>query len=98
VAADELWMSPEYRRPSAAIHFTWKPDQPAVQRTLAKLEAALAPFEARPHWGKLFLARAEAIHELYERADDFAALLDRYDPRGAFRNEWLASRVLGRAS
>ncbi len=96
VAGDELWMSPQYRRPSAAIHFTWKPDQPAVQRVLARLEAALAPYAARPHWGKLFLARADAIRELYERTDDFAGLLDRYDPRGAFRNRWLQTRVLGK--
>jgi xylitol oxidase len=55
----------------------------------------LAPFEARPHWGKLFLARAAAIGPLYERLADFRALLDRLDPRGAFRNDWLRDRVLG---
>jgi xylitol oxidase len=32
---------------------------------------------------------------MYERLGDFSALLDRLDPRGAFRNEWLESRVLG---
>ncbi len=26
VDADQLWMSPCYKRPSLAIHFTWKPD------------------------------------------------------------------------
>jgi len=61
VAADGLWMSPQYRQDTVAIHFTWKPDQPAVERALASLEAALAPLTARPHWGKLFLATAESI-------------------------------------
>ncbi len=53
-------------------------------RVLASVEAALEPFAARPHWGKLFLADGAAIGGLYERLGDFAALLDRIDPRGAF--------------
>jgi xylitol oxidase len=66
-----------------------------VERALVVVEDALEPFGARPHWGKLFVGRAERIRLLYERADDFAALLARLDPRGAFRNEWLEERVLG---
>jgi xylitol oxidase len=62
---------------------------------LAGVERALAPFGARPHWSKLFLMDAESIGPLYDRLDDFAALLERIDPRGAFRNEWLGKRVLG---
>jgi alditol oxidase len=45
----------------------------------------------------LFLAGAESIAPLYERRDDFAALVARTDPRGAFRNGWLEARVLGAA-
>jgi xylitol oxidase len=62
---------------------------------LIEVERVLTPFDARPHWGKLFLMGAESIDRLYERRDDFAALLERVDPRGAFRNEWLEKRVLG---
>jgi xylitol oxidase len=98
VAADELWMSPQHGRDTVAIHFTWLPQQEAVTRVLIEIEAALAPFAARPHWGKLFLADAETIAPLYERHADFAALIERTDPRGAFRNEWLERRVLGRAT
>jgi xylitol oxidase len=93
VAADRLWMSPQHGRDSVALHFTWRPDQPAVERALESLEAALAPFAARPHWGKLFLADAAAIGRLYERRDDFLSLLERLDPRGAFRNAWLDRHV-----
>jgi xylitol oxidase len=96
IAADELWMSPQYGRETVAIHFTWEPDRDAVERALARVEAALARFEARPHWGKLFLADANAIARLYERLPDFARLVDRLDGRGAFANEWLDGRVLGR--
>jgi xylitol oxidase len=93
VAADRLWMSPQYGRESVALHFTWKRDQPAVERVLSSVEAALAPLEARPHWGKLFLADATAIGGLYQRLGDFTSLLDRIDPRGAFRNAWLERHV-----
>jgi xylitol oxidase len=87
-------MSPHQGRDSAALHFTWLRDQPAVERVLAVVEAALEPFEARPHWGKLFVAGAPAIAERYERLPDFARLVRRLDPRGAFRNDWLARHVL----
>lgn len=95
VAADELWLSPQYGQDTIGIHFTWKPDQPAVERALSEVEAALDPFHARPHWGKLFLADSDTIGRLYERLPDFTALLERTDPRGAFCNEWLQTRVLG---
>jgi xylitol oxidase len=95
IAADRLWMSPQYGQDTIGLHFTWTRDQDAVERALLELEAALAPFAARPHWGKLFLAEAATIAPLYERLPDFAGLVERYDPRGAFRNAWLERRVLG---
>src|SRR3712207_2707757 len=59
VAADRLWMSTAYDRASVALHFTWKPAPAAVADVLVHLERALFPFAARPHWGKVFLARSE---------------------------------------
>jgi alditol oxidase len=97
IAADELWMSPQYRRASVALHFTWTREPEAVARVLVDLEAALAPFAARPHWGKAFRATATGIAPLYERLPDFARLAQRLDPRGAFRNDWLERHVLAEA-
>jgi alditol oxidase len=62
---------------------------------VAELEEALDPFAARPHWGKLFLADAATVAPHYERLPEFARLARRLDPRGAFRNGWLARHVLG---
>jgi xylitol oxidase len=95
IAADDLWMSTAYGRDSVAVHFTWTKEPAAVEEVLADLEPALAPLGARPHWGKLFLARAEQIAPLYERYADFVDLVQRLDPRGAFRNDWLERHVLG---
>jgi xylitol oxidase len=85
VAADELWLSPQRRRDTLAIHFTWRRDQAAVERALQSVEHALRPLGATPHWGKLFLTRPRP-----ERLPDFCRLADRLDPRGALRNAWLA--------
>jgi xylitol oxidase len=95
VAADDLWMSSAYGRDTVCLHFTWKPDRAAVDALLPELEAALAPFEPRPHWGKLFVATVEELEPRYERMADFRALAQRLDPRGAFRNAFLERHVLG---
>ena len=95
VAADRLWMSMNYEEDSVGIHFTWKREPDAVQQMVAQIEDALTPFEARPHWGKIFHADAAAIALLYKRHSDFVRLVERLDPRGAFRNAWLKARVLG---
>jgi xylitol oxidase len=95
MAADRLWLSPQYGQDTIGIHFTWKREQQAVERVLAEVEAALAPFSPRPHWGKLFLAGAAELAPRYPRLPDFARLSERLDPRGAFRNDWLERRVLG---
>jgi len=97
VAADRLWMSMNYGQDSLAIHFTWKPEREVVEDMLVQLETALGPFEARPHGGKLFDAKAAAIAPLYERLPDFVRLVERLDPRGAFCNSWLNACVLGEA-
>jgi xylitol oxidase len=94
IARDTLWMSPACGRDSVAFHFTWKPDVAAVRRLLAQLEAALAPFEPRPHWGKLFTMTPAAVHKRYARLADFQGLARSFDPGGKFRNRFLDTYVL----
>lgn len=89
IAADDLWMSPSFGRDSVAIHFTWKPDWDAVRGILPQIEDALAPFGARPHWGKLFTISPDRLGPRYPKRAEFAALLRRHDPLGKFRNEFL---------
>jgi alditol oxidase len=95
VAADRLWLSPQYGQDTLGFHFTWKREPELVARLVAALEVALAPFAPRPHWGKLFLAGVATIADRYERLPDFAALAGRLDSRGAFRNDWLERHVVG---
>lgn len=96
IAADELWLSPNYGRDGIGLHFTWRQDEPAVRALLPLLEAELAPFAARPHWGKLFHGDATSLAPLYPRFADFTALAGRLDPAGKFRNAFLDRTVFGR--
>ena len=87
VAADDLWLSPASGGDVLALHFTWLPDEPGVRAVLPEIEAALRPFGARPHWGKLFATGADELEERYPRMADFRSLARRLDPRGAVRHD-----------
>ncbi|WP_433126274.1 FAD-binding protein [Micromonospora sp. CA-240977] len=89
VAADELWLSPNHERDSFVVHFTWIDDTEAVLPVVAAVEARLAPFAPRPHWGKVFVTDPAELADRYPRYADFAGLLPRLDPTGKFRTDLL---------
>jgi alditol oxidase len=93
IEADNLWMSPCYKRSAMAIHFTWKPEWPAVRSVLPAIEEQLAPFGARPHWAKLFTMSPSRLQSLYEKLPDYQAVLKHYDPSGKFRNAYLSRNI-----
>ena len=90
IAADRLWLSPQYERDSAALHFTWRLEPDRVRAACGAVEAALAEFAPRPHWGKLFTRPAPE----YVRAGDWRALRAELDPGGRFTNPWLRAQGL----
>jgi xylitol oxidase len=89
IAPDRLWMSTAFGRPSVAFHFTWYQDWEGVRGVLPQIEDALAPFDPRPHWGKLFTMSPEAVRATYPRLPAFVALAGVLDPAGTFRNAFL---------
>lgn len=95
IAGDDLWLSPCYRQPCVTIHFTWKQDWPAVSKLLPVIEKELAPFHARPHWGKLFNTSPAVLKSIYKKLPDFTKLALSCDPHGKFRNDYLNRNVFG---
>jgi xylitol oxidase len=93
IAADDLWLSPCYEQPCVTIHFTWKQDWPAVSKLLPVIEKELAPFHARPHWGKLFTTSPAELKGIYRKMPEFVELSKKYDPQGKFRNEYLNKNI-----
>jgi len=63
-----------------------------VLAVLPKIERALAPFGARPHWAKLFV---DSPQTRYPKLPEFRRLARELDGGGKFRNDFLRSYVLG---
>ncbi|MEU4513028.1 FAD-binding protein [Nonomuraea wenchangensis] len=87
VAADDLWLSPFHGRDSVGVHFTWLKDPEGVRPVLELVEETLAPYEPRPHWGKLFTRWPSC-------PERFRSLAARLDPKGKFANDF-TGRLLG---
>ena len=69
----------------------WVPESARddVKAAVRAIEAALAPFGVRAHWGKLsdYSTMPEAVATSYgDRLERFRALCDAHDPDGVFRN------------
>lgn len=95
IAADDLWLSPSHDVDCLAIHFTWRMHVPEVTALLPALDDALAPYAARPHWGKVFESDRERLVAAYPRIPDFRALAERLDPAGKFRNDQVDAWIFG---
>jgi xylitol oxidase len=95
IAADDLWLSPAFGRDSVAFHFTLRPIGDEVARLLPGIESALAPFDPRPHWGKLCTLPGDVVAARYPRLADARALATRMDPAGKLRNEYLDRYLYG---
>ena len=89
IAADDLWMSPCYKKACVAFHFTWKQEWPVVESLLPLIEKALAPYHALPHWGKLYTMAPAVLRSRLEKLEEFKALVHQFDPQGKFRNTFL---------
>jgi alditol oxidase len=93
VAADDLWLSPFQGRDSVAIHFTWIDDDDLVRAGVRRVEQALASYDPRPHWGKVFTLPPAQIRARYPHLADFQELAAVLDPNRTFGNEFLDAYV-----
>ena len=91
IAADDLWMSPFYKKNCVAFHFTWKQNWNEVKVLLPMIEEALEPFKPLPHWGKLFSMQPQVLQRRFARLNDFKDLMVDQDPHGKFRNQFIDS-------
>ena len=90
---DNLWMSPCYKKTCVALHTTWKQEVETVMNLLPLIEEQLAPFNARPHWAKLFTMPPSVLQSRIEKLANFKELVKQYDPNGKFRNDFLSRNL-----
>ena len=88
VAADDVWMSPFYGRPSAtiAVHQFHRVDMTAL---FSACEAVFRNYEGRPHWGKMHTRTAGELETLYPKYGEFLAIRRKLDPMNKFLNAYL---------
>lgn len=89
VKADDIWLSPFYKRDAATIsvHQYWRQDYKSL---FQPAEAIFRRYGGRPHWGKLHSLGAKDFEKLYPKFDDYRALRRRLDPKGKLLNAHLA--------
>ena len=84
-----------YGQDAVAFHFTWRQAQPEVEACWSDLEARALAARRPPALGQALPRRRRDAAPRYPRHADFVDLVQRLDPRGAFRNAWLERHVLG---
>jgi L-gulonolactone oxidase len=95
-APDDALLSPAHGRDTAfvAVHAFAGMEWEAPFRAV---EALMAGWGGRPHWGKRSFLGAHELAERYPRWDAFAAARAELDPEGRFANAW-TDAVLGAVS
>jgi FAD/FMN-containing dehydrogenase len=88
VGADDAHLSPNYRTATTVISVSGRPGT-EYWGYLRDVDALLAEFDARVHWGKLHFLTRERLLRLYPEAERFIAIRREFDPSGVFLNDHL---------
>ncbi|MBQ1049507.1 FAD-binding protein [Micromonospora sp. C51] len=83
IAADDIWLSNAYGRPTTAIACLQNASLP-YEEYFRDMEAVFRQYGGRPHWGKKHWLTADDLRPLFPRWDDFQAARRRLDPDGVF--------------
>lgn len=88
VGAEDAYLSPNYQTANTVISVSGQPGTDYWDY-LRSVDALLAQFGARVHWGKLHFLTPERLRALYPRAQDFIDIRRQLDPDGTFLNPHL---------
>ncbi len=103
VAADEIWLSPQYGRDNAVISFivagtnkyvTGSPEEFEMYASLLQRICMGPKYHGRPHWGKMNWLTGEDLAGAYPATfESFRQLRRELDPAGIFLNDYTATRL-----
>ncbi|GJN76049.1 hypothetical protein PLICBS_010160 [Purpureocillium lilacinum] len=88
VSADDIWLSPAYRRDTAYIAVHMYRGMPH-EAYFCSMQDIFKKYSGRPHWGKMHTCTASELRALYPRWEDFQRVRRHLDPEGIFLNEYL---------
>lgn len=90
LAADEVWLSSAYQRPTVTISVhedVRKNDEPYFRAC----EDIFLAYDGRPHWGKVNYLNTQQLQSCHARWDDWWQVRDSVDPEGTFLNQYMQS-------
>jgi len=88
LAADDVWLSTAYARPTVTISVHQgvdRPDEPLFRAC----ESLFRDFEGRPHWGKVHFRTGPELATIHPRWHDWWRVRDAWDPEGRLLNAHL---------
>jgi FAD/FMN-containing dehydrogenase len=90
LAADDVWLSTAYRRPTVTIsvHQDVREDE---RPYFAACEEIFLAHDGRPHWGKVHYLDGDRLAERHPRWEQWWRVRDAVDPAGVFLNGYLRS-------
>lgn len=94
IQADDVWLSPFYKRDGFAISCHNFHDKD-YKKYFAAIEPIFWKYEGRPHWGKIHTLDANEFAARYDRFNDFLAVREAMDPEGRFLNDHLKHVLVG---
>jgi xylitol oxidase len=101
IRGDEHWLSPTTSHHGGdtiamAMGLNKNARGEVLVSALKDLEAALLPFQMRPHWGKLSTYTHEDYKRIYgSKLDEFCRVANELDPSGKMRNDWAEEKLFG---
>ncbi len=94
-AADEAFLSPQFRRQSVSLSVSGMAGTD-YEPFLRAVDHLLRSRDARPHWGKIHYLDGDRVEALYPALDAFRLVRERFDPDGVFLNEYLRELITNR--
>ncbi len=90
LAADDIWMSTAYERPTVTIsvHQDVNLDDEPYFR---ECEEIFNAYNGRPHWGKVNYLDGATLSQRHPRWREWWKARDAIDPNGTFLNDYLRS-------
>ncbi len=85
VAADDIFLSQAYGRPTVSISAHQAAELPH-EAFFADVEAIFRNYKGRPHWGKIHSLGAADLEALYPMWSEFQKVRQELDPQGRFLN------------
>lgn len=86
VKQDEGLLSPFYKRDTTVLSVSGAPGTNYFPY-LRDVDALLAGFDARAHWGKLHFLTRSRLESLYPELETFLEIRREFDPKGVFLND-----------